>query len=288
MLTGAMTSAAEAIHVTQPAVSRLVRDLEQQLGLVLFHRRGNAVVPTADAHALLAEVERSFVGLARIREFAEQVRTGRGGSLRIAAMPAMAAGFVPRFVAQFCRNRPAVRVAVEGLPSTAIRDCVTAGQYDLGISGLRFRRDAFKIHPLDDYAVVAMPVGHRLAKLDEVKADDLQDEDVILLTKFINSHHPIEVALQAVRFKPVAETALSTIACSLVSEGMGVAVVDPFSASEFVGRNVVLRPFVPRLNIGTAIIHSIERPLSSIAQEFLSAFLARTRQFITQASYIRP
>ena len=70
MLTGSITSASEALFVTQPAVSRLIRSLEESTGLTLFERRGNHVVPTAEATALLEEVERSFVGLARIGAFA--------------------------------------------------------------------------------------------------------------------------------------------------------------------------------------------------------------------------
>jgi DNA-binding transcriptional LysR family regulator len=89
-----MTAAAEAIHVTQPAVSRLIRDLEQELGLALFHRRGNALIPTTEANALLTEVERSFIGMAQIRAFADDLRSGRHASLRIGVLPAMAAGFV--------------------------------------------------------------------------------------------------------------------------------------------------------------------------------------------------
>lgn len=182
MLTGSMTTAAESIHVTQPAVSRLVRDLELELGLALFHRRGNLVLPTAEAHAFLAEVERSFIGLGQIRAFADDLRAGRGGSLRIAALPAMAAGFLPRFVAAFCRGRPNLRVTLNGLASSVIRDRVVAGRADIGITDLRIQRDSLTVTPLDDNAVVAMPAGHRLAELRVVRTEDLHDEHLISLS----------------------------------------------------------------------------------------------------------
>ena len=139
MLTGAMTTAAEMIQVSQPAVSRLVRDLEQQLGLTLFRRRGNLVVPTHEATALLAEVERSFVGLAQISAFADDLRRGRTGSLRVAALPTMAAGFAPRFIAEFCRGLPGLKVAIDGLSSQEVRDRVAAGRYDIGVAAFPFR-----------------------------------------------------------------------------------------------------------------------------------------------------
>jgi len=289
MLTGAMTSAAEMMHVTQPAVSRLIRDLEAELGLALFHRRGNLVMPTAEAQALLVEVERSFVGLDRIRAFADDLRSGRGGTLRVAALPSVAAGFMPRFVAQYCRLRPHVEVLIDGLPSPLIRDRVVAGQFDIGVTGLPFQRDALTVTPIDDKAVVVMPKDHRLAKRRTIRADDLHDEKLILLTRLKNAegNHPIRFVLQSVRYTQRIETPLSTIACVLASEDAGIAIVDPFSASEFAGKGVVVRPFEPAFNIGTAIVHSSERALSLLAQEFHAAFTKHIRRFLQQADYFR-
>jgi DNA-binding transcriptional LysR family regulator len=66
MLAGTTTAAAEVMRVTQPAVSRLLADLQAALKLTLFDRRGTRLVPTSEALALYDEVQRSFVGLDRI------------------------------------------------------------------------------------------------------------------------------------------------------------------------------------------------------------------------------
>jgi DNA-binding transcriptional LysR family regulator len=286
MLTGAMTAAAEIIHVTQPAVSRLIRNLEAELDLALFDRRGNHVLPTAQAHALLAEVERSFVGLRQIRDFAEDLRTGQGGSLKIAALPALATGFLPRFIAKFTRERPRLKVMIDGLPSPMIRDGVVAGQFEIGFTAFPFQRHSLTITPLGDGAVVAMPPNHRLSGHPVVRSRDLRDENLILLTRFRSGVGPVEVALQSVARRAPIETPLATIACILVTEGMGVAIVDPFSASEFVGNGLVIRPFEPALIIGSALVHSSERALSVIALEFRDAFLEHVRRYLAQADYL--
>jgi DNA-binding transcriptional LysR family regulator len=286
MLTGAMTAAAEIIHVTQPAVSRLIRDLEAELELALFHRRGNLVVPTAQAQALLVEVERSFIGLSQIRAFAKDLRNGQGGSLKVAALPALANGFLPRFVAKFSRERPRLSIMLDGLPSQVIRDRVVSGQLDIGITAFPFHRHSLTITPLGDGAVVAMPSGHRLAGQSSVRPEDLDDENLILLTKFRTGVQPVEVALQSVTRRAPIETPLTTIACVLVTEGMGVAIVDPFGASEFVGKGLVLRPFEPSWIIGSALVHSSDRALSLVAREFRDALLAHVREYLGQANYL--
>ena len=98
MLTGSVTEAAKLMNVTQPAVSRLLRDFQALLKMELFEKRGTGLVPVAAATALYMEVERSFVGLERITATAEEIRSRRTGTLRIAALPALANGFLPRLL----------------------------------------------------------------------------------------------------------------------------------------------------------------------------------------------
>ncbi|MFP3787125.1 transcriptional regulator, partial [Burkholderia sp. SIMBA_024] len=81
------------------AVSRLIRDFEIDTKLKLFNRRGNQLIPTQAAMTLLQEVERAYVGLNRIRSFADEISRQNAGMLRIAAMPALANGIMPRFLA---------------------------------------------------------------------------------------------------------------------------------------------------------------------------------------------
>jgi DNA-binding transcriptional LysR family regulator len=282
MHTGAMTAAAEIIHVTQPAVSRLIRDLEAELGFALFDRRGNLVSPTSHARALLTEVERSFIGLGQIRAFAENLRTGQGGSVRVAALPAVAAGFLPRFAAKFSQHRPNLKISIDGLPSPAIRDKAVTGQLDIGITAFPFHNASLVITPLGDRAVVAMPNGHRLAGLKVIRATDLRDEQLILLTRFTARGHPVDVALQSTSKRSPIETPLATMACFLVAEGLGIAIVDPFSASEFLDKGLSLRPFEHSWVLGSAIVHSSERVLSVAASEFKTMFLDQAARFLAE------
>jgi DNA-binding transcriptional LysR family regulator len=279
---GAMTAAADIINVTQPAISRLIRDLESQLGLVLFERRGNIVTPTPEAHALLREVQRSFTGLDQINRFASDLREGRAGSLRIAVLPAMATGFMPRFIAHFVRDRPGLNVVAEGYPSSIIRDRVADGAYDLGVVAAPFKREGLKMTVLHDEAVVVLPLGHRLANRPSLSAADLQHDNVIMLSKFSQGVHPVRLALQEVLHRSTIETELSTIACVFVTEGLGVAIVDRFTASEFVGRGLIVRRFEPAALVGCAVIQSSTRKLSLLAEEFRVAFLEHVDAFLKQ------
>lgn len=286
MLTGGMTTAANTMHITQPAVSRLIRDLEYELKLNLFHRRGNQVSPTAEAFDLFAEVERTFLGFDRLKSRAEELRTGRSGALRIAALPAMAISFLPRFIASFCRERPELKVLIDGIPSHLVLERVAGGQFDIGVSALTVERASLHITPIDDAAVAVIPSNHRLASKQVIRAPDLRDETLIMLAPGFYHRSAIEAVLASIPRRQMIETPLSSIACVLASEGMGITIVDPFSASEFVGRGVVLRPFEPRMSVGCALVRSSDRPLSHIATEFYAALQAHIEEFLRLKTYL--
>lgn len=274
MLDGGMTAATASLHITQPAVSRLIRDLEYEVGLSLFYRRGNKIIPTAEAFDLLAEVERSFVGLEAVKSYADNLRGTRAGSLRIAALPALAAGFLPRFVASFCRHRPEVRIRLDGLPSHLVVDRVAGGQFDVGICAMVSERPSLAYTAIEGSAVVLLPTRHRLAKLKEIKAADLAGESIILLGRGSHTRHLVEAALQSVSYRQVIEASWSVTACALAASGAGVTIVDPFAASDFAGKTVAVRPFIPRLNVGFRLIRSSNRPQSRLSQQFIAEFQA--------------
>jgi DNA-binding transcriptional LysR family regulator len=267
MATGSVTSAATMMHVTQPAVSRLIRDLELSLKLALFERRGNRLKPTVEAGHLFAEVERTFVGLSRISQFAEELRVRRAGSLRIAGMPASTCGFLSRLVGQFAVRRPEVAVTLHGLPSHLIADGVAAGRYDFGIAEASVERPGLNVETVPVKAVAAIPRGDPLTRRATLGPKDFEDRAFISLGPATLFRSRIDATLAGVRRRQLVETQLTEIACLLVAERVGVSLVDPLSASEFTGRGVVFRPFRPNIFFEAVILTPSGRPMSALANE---------------------
>ncbi len=122
--TSSVTEAARRIHVTQPAASRLLSDLEFQIGYPLFTREKMRLIPTSEALALYEEVDRSFIGLNTIAEAAREIGTFRRGSLHVVGMPALALGFLPRIIAEFTKDKPDINVALQIHSSPKVVQCV--------------------------------------------------------------------------------------------------------------------------------------------------------------------
>ena len=279
MTTGSVTSAATTMHVTQPAVSRLIRDLEVTLKLALFERRGNRLAPTAEAGHLFAEVERTFVGLSRISQFAEELRARRAGSLRIAGMPALTCGFLSRHVGRFAVRRPEVAITLHGIPSHLIADGIASGRYDFGIAESSIERPGLTVETLPVKALAAIPADDPLARRQALGPKDFEDRSFVSLGPATLFRSRVDAALAGVRRRQLIETQLSEIACVLVSEKAGLSLVDPFSASEFVGRGVVFRAFRPDIFFDAAILLPEARPISALALEFLDTFRTAVHAF---------
>lgn len=275
MLTTSTVRAAEMMHVTQPAVSRLVRELQEALELRLFERRGTRLVPTNEAVSLYGEVERSFVGMERIAQAAKELRTRRAGVLRVAAMPALCNGFLPRFSGAFLAERPHVDFALFGLISSSVLDWVVSDQCDLGFAAAPIEHAAarFEMMPAVRYVAV-MPDGHRLARRRVLHPKDFAGQAFVTLGPSTPSRHRIDevFAQHGVGRVLRVETPLSEIACALVAAGVGLSICDPFTAAEYSTRGVAARPFEPAISFQIAALYPSHRALSPVAREFISGF----------------
>jgi DNA-binding transcriptional LysR family regulator len=272
MLRGSVTGAAHELGISQPAVSRLLRDFEAAVGVALFERHGNHLRPTPEAGLLLGEVERYATGMRAISRFAADLESRRRGSLRVIALPAVAMGYLPRFTAGFIAGRPLSNVQLHGMPSHLVIEAVGAGQADIGIAAAPVERAGLRIEPLAARAVLAVPARHRLASRRRVKVADLSGERVIVLAEPTIFGSRTEMLLAGVDCETVVTTPLSGIACTLVSCGAGIAIVDPFSVADFRDRGVVAVRLEPPLDVRIAIVTAVERRLSALAQEFVDAF----------------
>jgi DNA-binding transcriptional LysR family regulator len=282
MLTGSVSAGARLMNVTQPAVSRLLRDLQHALSLKLFERHGSRLVPTSEALSLYGEVERSFVGLHRIAQAAAELRTRRAGGLRIAALPALANGFQPRFVGRFLADRPKIDLALYGLISHLVLDWVVSGQCEVGFAETPAQHPAISLERMPAVAMVAvLPRAHPLAKRKVIRPRDLAGEPFISLGHSTVVRFRIDTVFADNDVERVmrVETPLSEIACALAAAGIGIAICDPFTAREYAPRGLAVRRFEPRIMFEVGALYSAQRGLSAVAREFIDSFAAHVRAF---------
>ncbi len=282
---GSATAAAEALYISQPAVTRLISDLERQIGFSLFERRRRGLQPTSDGLALFDEVEKSFRGLDRIQEIADAISSHRIGRLRIIALPVYADRFVARGVGAFLRKNPGVYVELEKANNEGFVDSLVSEKYDIGISTSPRLMEGIEAQQLAELsAMCVMPPGHRFANLDRVPIEMLAEEPIVAQP----SGSPFRLAVERhvtnsnFNLRYVAEARTQRAICQIVAEGVGVAIVDP-SAIDEVNDRLHAVPVDPPLKWPIVAITPLRKTLSQAGKALLDEIKAQIDEIKSRA-----
>ncbi|TWT13976.1 LysR substrate-binding domain-containing protein [Reyranella sp. CPCC 100927] len=260
MTCGTTARAAELIHTSQPAVSRLIGQLEATLRLRLFVRERARLHPTPEAKALFVETTRLYAGLDRLRERAAAMRGGQGVVLHVTAYPAMGYGLMPRMIARLRQEFPALTVSVDIVSSPEVRDRVMSGRSDIG-----FAAEEIDTHGLSTTVVqssraqLAVPVGHRLAGRRRVRIAELAGEPFIALA-------PVDVARRALtalmskagqELQVAIETPYSLNVATFVAEGAGIGLVNPLALASYQSPRIVLVNLTEEIRFNALALHPV-------------------------------
>jgi DNA-binding transcriptional LysR family regulator len=284
MMSGSTTGAAQLLGVSQPAVSRLIDQLERKISFPLFDRKKGRLVPTPEAQLLFEEVERTFASVDKIRELAADIRAANTGRLNIAILPALSFRFLPAVIEQFRAEHPRTTISMTIQTSLKIEEWAAAQHIDFGIAEFPFIRAGVET---EDFCrvpyVMALPKGHALERKKVLKPVDLAGESFISFTGNTTGRHLIDQAFHRAQVarRMVIETQYSAVVAELVCRRLGIGLIDPFTAYDFRDRDIVTRPFVPGLEFHLGILHPSHRSLSRAAKSFLNVLRAAKNTVLT-------
>lgn len=273
--------AAQALAISQPAVSNAIRQIESQLGIPLFDRVGNRLVPTAEAQEVMRGSEPIFSLYRAFSQKLKDLRDTRTGSLRLLSTPALANALVPRALKSFLATRPDMHVFFDVRRTPGVVEGVETGFVDLGFSLSPQPRSGIEATPICSGQMVCVcPPDHPLADRSEVSAEDLAAWPLI----GFEPGSPLGLALSrsfwtpALQQRVMVETRYSGTACLLAESGVGVAVVDSFAVVG--GRyDLVFRPLTPRVPLDAFALTSRSQPMKRVVRAFLSEVSAGAAHF---------
>ncbi|MDB6071310.1 MAG: hypothetical protein JWL81_2481 [Verrucomicrobiales bacterium] len=246
-----ITRAAARLHVSQPPLSRQIRDLEEELGVALFERSAKSVKLTeagrvflVEANAVLARAEQARQA---VRAFAVQCT----GELHVGYAPSLTVELLPHALREFQKTSPGIRVTLHDLSTEEMLSGVRGGALDLALmiqpgkaalTGLTFEE-------LRRYNVcVAVPPGHALAGSGQVALRVLAKEQLVGYTRadYPEYHEWLNALFAPLGrgMRSVEEHDSATSLIAAVESGRGVALV-PQSFACFVGARLKLLPLTP-------------------------------------------
>lgn len=169
---GSFTRAAEEIGFTQSAVSQMIQSLEKELGVCLFHRSRNGIVPTSIGERMLQHARDILTIASCMTEEANLARGLASGTLRIASIPSVACRFLPGLLGSFRKRFPEVDILLLEGDSDEIDNWMNSSVVDIAFTALP-GRELQTIPLLSDEMMVILPDTHSLKDRAALRFDEI-------------------------------------------------------------------------------------------------------------------
>ncbi|HEX4858847.1 MAG TPA: CysB family HTH-type transcriptional regulator [Usitatibacteraceae bacterium] len=225
-----VSAAAEALHTSQPGVSRQLKELESELGTELFVRQGKRFAALTPAgQAAVGIVERILADLDSLKRIGAEFSRGDSGELVIAATHMQARYLLPRVVQEFVRRHPKVRLTIRQGSPRELAEMVLAGRADLAIATETLDRYAeLETRPLYRWHhCVVVPRGHALAREKRLTLPAIARHPIITYDAAFTGRSALDDTFAAAGLAiDVVLTAIDTdVIKTYVRAGLGVGII---------------------------------------------------------------
>lgn len=273
-----VVGAAKELRIAQPTVTKTIRRIEDICAFALFDRHGGRLVPTADAHRLLGEVDLAFEQLEGALARALRISRADGGSLRLGASPSVGRVLVPLAAADLLREHPGLSLHLDVLSVSQVMDYLLSGQGECAITLFPILHAGIRSIFIAKAAVVAVAPHEWLPKsTDPVPASVLEGRPLIVFEPQSVHGRAVDAVLRAGGIRPMRThvTRFAETAIGFAEAGIGVAIVDAYSALSADRAKVAVRRLDHPPPYEVYLHRQVERARSRLIQRFEAALRAQ-------------
>jgi DNA-binding transcriptional LysR family regulator len=284
---GSVSAAARMLNVSQPSVSKVLRHAESLLGFALFHRNAGRLVPTEDAHALFGDVAEIQDRVYALREASRNLKRGAGALLKVSSLPSIALEALPGTVAQFLRSHREVKFDLQTIHHEDLLRKLYERETDLAI--------AYEVPPGAALGARKLGAGelvvlYREADMpgapERIELAALAGQPLISLAASgpIGRLFAAEVEARGLVLNEVVSARTFHIATALVRQGVGLTVVDNFTARASLAPGLAMRPLANAVRFEVNAMYLHDRPPTALATAFLKALAQNIAAITSEAS----
>ena len=277
MLTRTVSGAAAFLHISQPGVSKILKHIEDQLGVQLFQRLRGRLLPTVEAEQLFATIGEAWAHVERVERVARNLGSGAPATLRIGTTPSLGAVLVPSVIATLMKRHKQLRVRVELSAPDMLLESLLTRKIDVAVTLFSVSHPEVLAEKVATSPLVCiMPRDHPLARGTFVTPAEMQAFQFISFSSETPEGRLIDDLFAQAGFdRQVAiEVRSSASACWFVKAGAGIAIVDSFAVYQDAFPGVVARPLQPDLAFDINICTHAFAPIS----DALIAFSKETKR----------
>jgi DNA-binding transcriptional LysR family regulator len=276
---GGFRRAADALRVTQPAISARIKALEESLGVSLFERGKTGMALSAAGRALRPHAEQLLRAVALARQAVHDLRPATGGAITIAAALSICTYLLPDVLKRFQAAHPKTMITVRSGHSKEVLEMVLTGEAELGLARSLHHPEVETVSLRDDPLVLVGAPASPMARAGKARLEEVAAEPLILFDRGSSDWTLSHGLFRRAGLVPnvVLEVESIEAAKRMVERGLGVAFLPQLAVVHEIRRRrllaITVRDAEP-LSRSLDLIHPRQRPLSAEAQGLLKTLRA--------------
>ncbi len=248
--------AAEDLHISQPAVSKHVLDLEEELGAKLFHRLGRRIVLTEAGRLMADYAQRIFLLADEARRALGELEGLERGRLTLGASSTPGNYLLPRALAVFRAKYPHLEISLDIMASHDVVDRILRQDLDLGFVGATFDAELHVQSYVEDELVLVLRPGHPLATVRTIPREALETETFILrdVASGTRTVADAEIKARGITIRRMLELRSVEAVKQAVAEGLGISFISRYAVALEVRHKVLAVAADPRLRFRRPLV----------------------------------
>ena len=236
------TRAVDVLCLTQPGISKHIKQLEAHYGVRLFDRLGKKVILTQAGEVLFDKTEVMFEQLNEAKVQIDDMKSLTGGKIGIGASFTIGVHVLPKLLGAFIRRYPSIKISTDISLSQEIEGKVLSNSLDVGFVGHAVRDERLSLHRfLTDELAVIVPSDHRWAKRKTIQAHQLVDEPFLISREGSGTRRAIEERLgsKGIALNRIMEFGNTECVKKAVEAGLGISVISKYAIAREVSFGLI-------------------------------------------------
>ncbi|MNH71323.1 HTH-type transcriptional regulator CynR [compost metagenome] len=267
------TKAAESLYITQPTISKTIRQMEEELGIVLFDRIGKRISLTDAGQIMVNQAQNIVKSFNNMSAELDDLRNLKKGHIRIGLPPMVGASFFPKIIGQFHKRYPDITIQLFEDGAKKVEADTDSGALDVGITVLPVTVEGLECFSfVEEKLNLLVHPSHRLAGRKEAPLTELVEESFVLFREDFVLHDRIITECVRVGFQPrvIYESSQWDLISEMVAANLGIALLPETVCREVDPSRVTILPLVdPVIPWNLGIIWREDRYLSFAAREWI-------------------
>lgn len=282
-----MTKAADSLHISQPALSKMMKSLEDEIGLPLLNRT-NKICELTDSGIIVLEYTKKIQSLFHeMSDTLNDMTNLQRGNIHIGLPPFAGSLFFPKVIAKFHEQYSNIQINITENGAARIVKSVEDGELDLGVAVLPIEERNLNVYPIvEDEMKLLVPTSHPYANRNCVSLHDLKDEKFIFYNEDFGLYHLIkkEFLKQGIELKILFKSSQWDFMVEMVAAKLGVAVLPEPFCRLILHKEIRMIDIEPVILRKLAVITKKDRYISYAARKFID-FILNEKQFCSNYNF---